>query len=89
MIRVALEKIDTAVKIIVEDTGIGIPEEDLKYIFERFYRSDYSRNKGTGGTGIGLTITKSLIEANNGEISIESEEGKGTRVICKFMQADQ
>lgn len=87
-IRVALEKIDSIIKVIVEDTGIGIPKEDIKYIFERFYRSDLSRNKGTGGTGIGLTITKSLVEANNGEINIESEEGKGTRVICKFMQDD-
>jgi len=87
-IRISLKKIDNAIKIIVEDTGIGIPKEDIKYIFERFYRSDLSRNKGTGGTGIGLTITKSLVEANSGQISIESEEGKGTKVICKFMQDD-
>ena len=76
------------VTIIVEDTGIGIPKEDIKLVFERFYRSDLSRDRGTGGTGIGLTIAKSLVEANHGTISIESEEGKGTKVICKFPKGD-
>ena len=83
-INVYLEEKEGAITVIIEDSGIGIPKEDIKYVFERFYRSDLSRNKGTGGTGIGLTITKSLVEANNGEIKIESEVGKGTRIICKF-----
>lgn len=83
-IKVTLVEIKDVISVIVEDTGIGVPKEDIKYVFERFYRSDLSRNRGTGGTGIGLTITKSLVEANNGEIIIESEEGKGTRVICNF-----
>lgn len=84
IVKVSLEEVEGIISVIIEDSGIGIPKEDIKYVFERFYRSDLSRNKGTGGTGIGLTITKSLVEANNGEIRIESEEGKGTRVICKF-----
>lgn len=83
-IKVRLEENEGIITVIIEDSGIGIPREDLNYVFERFYRSDLSRNKGTGGTGIGLTITKSLVEANHGEIKIESEVGKGTRVICKF-----
>jgi len=83
-IKVRLEENEGIITVIIEDSGIGIPKEDLNYVFERFYRSDLSRNKGTGGTGIGLTITKSLVEANHGEIRIESEVGKGTRVICKF-----
>lgn len=69
----------------MEDTGIGIPKEDIELVFERFYRSDLSRNRGTGGTGIGLTISKSLVEENNGKISIQSEVGKGTKVVCEFM----
>lgn len=85
-IKVFLTKMEGVITVIIEDSGIGIPKEDIKYVFERFYRSDLSRNKGTGGTGIGLTITKSLVEANNGEIKIESEEGHGTRVICKFFE---
>lgn len=72
----------------MEDTGIGIPKEDIKLVFERFYRSDLSRDRGTGGTGIGLTIAKSLVEGNHGTISIESEVGKGTKVICKFPEGD-
>lgn len=83
-INVILKQSFNKVAVIVEDTGIGIPKEDIKLVFERFYRSDLSRNRGTGGTGIGLTITKSLVEANNGKISIQSEVGKGTKVICEF-----
>lgn len=68
----------------VEDSGIGIPKEDLKYIFERFYRSDISRNRKTGGIGIGLTITKALVDAHDGTINVISEQGKKTKVIVEF-----
>ena len=83
-VSVYLEQIKDKIRIIVKDTGIGIPKEDLKYIFERFYRSDLSRNRQTGGTGIGLTITKVLVEAHEGTIKIDSEVGKGTNVIIEF-----
>jgi len=83
-VSVSLEQIKDKIRIIVKDTGIGIPKEDLKYIFERFYRSDLSRNRQTGGTGIGLTITKALIEAHGGTIKIDSEVGRGTNVIVEF-----
>jgi signal transduction histidine kinase len=83
-VSIFLEKIKDKIKITVKDTGIGIPKEDLKYIFERFYRSDLSRNRQTGGTGIGLTITKALVEAHKGTIKIDSEVGKGTAVIIEF-----
>lgn len=62
----------------VRDTGIGIPKGELPYIFERFYRTDKSRAKSTGGSGIGLTIAKSLVLAHEGGITVESEPGKGT-----------
>ncbi|MDP4143600.1 MAG: HAMP domain-containing sensor histidine kinase, partial [Bacillota bacterium] len=68
----------------VKDNGSGIPEKDLPHIFERFYRSDLSRNTNTGGSGIGLTITKALVEAHNGKIKVKSTLGKGTAFIVEF-----
>jgi len=62
----------------IKDTGIGIPEESLPYIFERFYRVDSSRTRESGGNGIGLTIVKQFIEAHSGSIEVESELNKGT-----------
>lgn len=67
------------VEIIVSDTGIGILQEELPFIFERFYRTDKSRTRDTGGSGIGLTIVKSIVEAHNGTVSVWSEPGKGSR----------
>lgn len=66
------------VEFIVKDNCIGISEEDLPYIFERFYRADKSRSRQTGGAGIGLTITKSIIDAHRGEIVVNSKLNGGT-----------
>lgn len=66
-------------EISVTDNGPGIPQEDLPYIFERFYRADKSRNKLTGGSGIGLTICKSIVLAHGGSIYVQSNIGKGTK----------
>ena len=65
----------------VEDDGIGIPRNELPLIFERFYRTDKSRDRKTGGAGIGLTIAKSIITAHNGKIEAASEVGRGSRFI--------
>jgi signal transduction histidine kinase len=67
------------VEINVTDTGEGIPAEELENIFERFHRVDKSRSRQTGGTGLGLTIAKSLVEAHKGTISVQSQPGKGSR----------
>jgi two-component system sensor histidine kinase VicK len=64
----------------VEDTGKGIPKEDLNKVFDAFFQVDKSNNREDYGTGLGLSISKQLIELLGGEISISSEPGKGTAV---------
>jgi two-component system, OmpR family, sensor histidine kinase BaeS len=64
--------------ITVADTGVGISEEDMPYIFERFFRADQSRNKKTGGSGIGLAIVKSIVEAHGGRVEVQSQRDKGS-----------
>lgn len=66
------------VEVFVSDTGAGIPPEHLPHIFERFYRVDPSRSRATGGSGIGLTIARQLVEAHGGSLWAESEVGKGS-----------
>jgi len=66
------------VHIEIEDTGSGIPEEDLPYVFERFYKADKARTRGNSGTGLGLAIAKHIIDAHHGEISVHSKVGRGT-----------
>ena len=68
----------SSLTITVSDTGIGIAGEDLPNIFERFYRTDKSRARTTGGSGIGLTIAKAIVEAHHGQITAQSEPGRGS-----------
>lgn len=83
-IHIVTEEIEDLARLTVEDEGIGIPSEDLLCIFERFYRTDKSRSRRTGGAGIGLTIVKSIVQAHGGTISVESEEGKGSRFLVEI-----
>lgn len=66
------------IKIDVRDTGSGIPEEDLPFVFERFYKADKARTRGRAGTGLGLAIVKNIVEAHNGHVSVHSKLGEGT-----------
>ena len=80
-IRIIVNKNTDNTQIIVKDTGTGIDNEHLQYIFERFYRADNSRTRATGGAGIGLAITKSIVEAHDGNIKVKSKKGVGTEFI--------
>lgn len=80
IVSVSLSKIDGGAKIVVSDTGIGIPAEHIERIFERFYRVDQSRSKKTGGTGLGLSIVKHVAQFHGGHAKLTSEIGKGSSV---------
>ncbi|GBD88546.1 alkaline phosphatase synthesis sensor protein PhoR [bacterium BMS3Abin03] len=77
-IEVFAEEKKKSVKFIVRDTGIGIPAEYIKRIFERFYRADKNRSRSVGGTGLGLAIAKHIIEAHGSQIEVKSEVEKGS-----------
>jgi signal transduction histidine kinase len=78
-IAVVAKQSDSWIEVSITDTGEGIPAEDLPNIFERFYRADKSRSRATGGSGLGLTIARRLVEAHGGKIEVHSELGKGSR----------
>ena len=77
-ITVSIHENSGSIEVSVSDTGEGIPADDLPHVFERFFRVDKSRARHTGGSGLGLTIAKRLIEAHGGKIRVQSEVGKGS-----------
>nr|MCR5618521.1 two-component sensor histidine kinase [Lachnospiraceae bacterium] len=80
---------EKSARLIVEDTGIGIPPEHQKRVFERFYRVDRSHSKEIGGTGLGLSIVKHGAMYHDAEVSMESTPGKGTRITITFPKAEE
>ena len=83
-ISVTCKKLAGSAQIAIADTGIGIPEQDLPYVFERFYRSDKTRSREQGGIGLGLAIAKWITERHGGQIRIESRSGSGTTVLIEL-----
>ena len=83
-VKVSMENHKPYIIIRVQDNGVGIPEDELPYIFEPFYRVEKSRSKDTGGYGLGLSLCKTVMEAHHGKIEIESSLGKGTTVSLFF-----
>jgi len=78
--QVVVEKTGSELLITVQDSGEGIQPEDLPFVFEQFYRGEKSRNRSTGGGGLGLAIARGIVEAHGGKIGIESQPAKGTSV---------
>ncbi len=83
-IIVSLEEVSDSVALIVKDSGIGIHEDDLPFIFERFYRADKSRTRKTGGSGIGLALVRQIVMLHGGKIAVESKLGQGTTFTVVF-----
>ena len=79
-VRIKISEEKEYAVISVKDNGIGIPEKDKDRIFERFYRVDKSHSRQTGGTGLGLSIVKHIVSYHNGQVTLESELGKGTEI---------
>jgi signal transduction histidine kinase len=79
LIAVRASQQDGRVSVTVEDTGEGIPADQLARVFERFYRGDDARDRASGGSGLGLAIVRELVEAMGGDVSVESTVGGGSR----------
>lgn len=77
-VRISTEIIDRSARVKIEDTGCGIPPDDLPHLFERFYRVDPARSREAGGTGLGLAIAREIVETHGGRIWAESSPGKGS-----------
>ena len=79
---------DVHVEVRVSDTGIGIPSRELPRVFERFYRVDRARSRETGGTGLGLAIVKHVAENHQGDVTVQSELGRGSTFVLTFPRGD-
>ncbi len=83
-IKITLQDLDDTVYFTIRDTGIGIPEQDLPKIFDRFYRVDKARSRMEGGSGLGLSICKYIVNRHHGTVDVESKLGEGTKFKIRF-----
>ncbi len=83
-VDITIEESDSWLTVEVRDTGVGIPEEELGQLFERFYRVAKDRSRATGGSGLGLAISKQIVEMHGGDISVESEVGVGSAFVVRI-----
>lgn len=86
-VTVAFEQVEKHLEITIADTGIGIPPENLKRIFDHFYQVDYRLDRSYGGLGIGLTVIKLLLDATGGRLHVESAPGKGSKFTIRYLLA--
>ncbi|MBS2969455.1 HAMP domain-containing protein [Metabacillus sp. KIGAM252] len=85
----SVQSADKGLRFDVTDTGTGIPEEDLPFVFERFYKADKARTRGRAGTGLGLAIAKNIIEAHHGTITVHSKIHEGTTFTFYLSKVDE
>ena len=83
-VKVSLNKEGKGIRLMVVDTGIGISEEDIEQIFEKFYRIKTEQTRRISGSGLGLSIVKGIVEAHSGAVHVESEVGNGTTFIVSL-----
>ncbi len=86
-VDVSVREEEDYLRVKIQDTGVGIPEEDLPQLFERFYRVNKDRSRATGGSGLGLAISKEIIEMHGGEVSVRSEVGVGSTFEVRIPKA--
>lgn len=89
LILVSVEDEESVIRVMIRDNGKGIEKEELPFIFERFYRTDSSRNSRTGGSGLGLAIAKKIMDEHGGRIWAESELGKGTSIYFTLRKENE
>ena len=87
-VQVSLDGRDGWIILTVEDNGVGIPEEDLSRIFERFYRVDKARSRKAGGTGLGLAIVRDTVEKRDGVVSVANRPGGGAVFTVRWPAAE-
>ena len=85
---IRLQRMEDNAVLTVQDTGVGIPQEAISHVFERFFRVDKARSRKSGGSGLGLSIVRNIIERNSGEIQVESTLGQGTTFTVTFPAFD-